>query len=88
MLQQVQDDICETVDMQVIVLALGQGSSQLDVPPFLFAIEQLIEESNSQKGASGYGALQSMPRESMVSTSSAGEGACSPRDALFAETER
>ena len=84
--------IHEAVDMQVIVLALGQGSSQLEVPPFLSAIKQLIEESNSRKGASGCSALKSMPRETMASTSdvisSAEEGACSPRDALFAETER
>ena len=75
--------------MQVIVLALGQGSSQLDVPPFTSAIAQLTQESSGpQKGASGCDALESVPRETIVPISSTAEGACSPRDALFAETER
>ena len=74
--------------MQVIVLALGQGSSQLDVPPFMSAIAQLIQESGSPKEASGCSKLEPTPRETVVSTSSIAEGACSPRDAFFADTER
>ena len=81
-------DTYNTVNVQVIVLALGQGSSQLEVPPFTSAIAQLIQESGPPKGASGCEALESVPRETMVPTSSFAEGACSPRDALFAETER
>ena len=88
MLQQLQDSAHETSSMQVIVLALGQGSSQLDVPPFLSAISQLTKESSPQRPASGRGALEAMPRETVVSPSSFAEGAYHPRDALFAETER
>lgn len=88
MLQQLQDGAHETFSMQVVVLALGQGSSQLDVPPFLSAMAQLTKESSPQKRASGRGALESMPRKTLVSASSIAEGAYSPRDALFAKTER
>ena len=86
MLQQVQYTAYETVNLQVIVLALGQGSSQLDVPPFTSAIAQLIQESSPE--ISNCNALESVPRETRMPTWPSAGGPCSPRDALFAETER